>query len=226
MAKKEGDKKQPWKHTGAGECACGLSIPHSHPTGDLGKVETEGEPTGTPAQRAAKTKKAKREAGKASREEALELASAMFQDDGAFFAETVSNAGKKKEGRPTVMTPDVVRKLEQAFSIGCSDREACLFADISTAALYDFCNLNEDFSERKEMLKETPTLYARLNVVRGIVAHGNRDDSWAYLTRKRKAEFSELKPGGLEDAKKPVTAAQLEAINRGAFVVEDEDEDE
>ena len=211
--------REPWEHDGKGECECGVSVPHSHPTGEM-KNPVMGDKE---APKKKGGKKAPRVHGSASREEALELAQVLFEDNGGFFAETVQQAGKKKDGRPTVMTPDTIRKLEVAFSIGCSDREACLFAGISTTAFYDFCKANEDFAERKEMLKETPTLYARLNVVRGIVAHGNRDDSWAYLTRKRKAEFSELKPG-LDDARKPITADQLEAINRGQFVLDEEGE--
>ena len=29
---------------------------------------------------------------------------------------------KKDTGRPTVMTPETINKLEQAFSLGCSDK--------------------------------------------------------------------------------------------------------
>jgi hypothetical protein len=40
-------------------------------------------------------------------------------------------------GRPTKMTPDTVKKLEEAFLLGCSDIEACLVADISKQTLYN-----------------------------------------------------------------------------------------
>lgn len=164
--------------------------------------------------------------GKANREEALELAAVLFDDNGEFFAETMRDAGKKpKMGRPTVMTPEVVRKLEIAFSIGCSDAEACLFAGIAKKTLYEWVKINPDFSDRKEQLKLTPVLYSRLLVVRNIIAHGSSADAWQYLMRKRKAEFSEAKQE-LPDGRKPLTAKQLEAVNSGEFeIIEDESDD-
>ena len=63
--------------------------------------------------------------------------------------------------RPTVMTDEVVRKLEEAFAMGCTDVEACLFAGISRPAFYDYCNANPKFSDRKELLRTNPTLKAR-----------------------------------------------------------------
>ena len=41
-----------------------------------------------------------------------------------------------KAGRPTVVTQEAINKLEMAFSLGCSDNQTCLFADISRKALY------------------------------------------------------------------------------------------
>jgi len=68
---------------------------------------------------------------------------------------------KNVGGRPTVMTPEVLAKLEDAFSWGCTDLEACCNADISKDALYDYCNKNPKFSERKEVLKNQPVMKAR-----------------------------------------------------------------
>ena len=41
-------------------------------------------------------------------------------------------------GRPTVMTNPVLEKLEWAFLLGCSDKEACLWANIAPATLYNY----------------------------------------------------------------------------------------
>ena len=68
---------------------------------------------------------------------------------------------KNVGGRPTVMTPEVIAKLEDAFSWGCTDLEACCNADISKDALYDYCNKYPKFSERKEVLKNQPVMKAR-----------------------------------------------------------------
>lgn len=66
-----------------------------------------------------------------------------------------------KVGRPTNFTHEVLQKLEDAFSWGCTDSEACCYANISVRSLYDYCAANEAFSHRKEQLKDMPTMRAR-----------------------------------------------------------------
>lgn len=97
---------------------------------------------------------------------------------------------KKKHagGRPTKFTPETVKKLEEAFLMGCSDLEACLVADISKTSLYNYQNANPEFVERKEKLKETPILNARQCVINEVKS--NPDMALKYLERKRKKEFS------------------------------------
>lgn len=90
--------------------------------------------------------------------------------------------------RPTVMTPEVIAKLEEAFAWGCSDVEACLWADISPAALYVYQEKNPKFQERKAELKETPIMLARKSVIKGVKQ--NPDIALKFLERKKKDEFS------------------------------------
>jgi hypothetical protein len=71
---------------------------------------------------------------------------------------------KNKGGRPTVFTPALVSKLEAAFLVGANDSEACVHADISRTALYDYCLKNPEFTDRKETLKNQPTLKAKMIV--------------------------------------------------------------
>jgi len=92
-------------------------------------------------------------------------------------------------GRPTRITKDVLRKLEEAFIKGLNDREACLYADIWPSTLYDYCRANPKFSERKELLKEQPKMRAKLNVSDRIDKHDIYISTW-YLERKAKDEFS------------------------------------
>jgi len=68
---------------------------------------------------------------------------------------------KNPGGRPTSMTTAVVTKLEYAYSLGCSDAEACFYAGISKHALYDYCKKEPAFSDRKELLKKQPIYLAR-----------------------------------------------------------------
>lgn len=90
-------------------------------------------------------------------------------------------------GRPTVMTPEVVNKLEEAFLLGCTDLEACFAAGISKQTLYNYQDANPDFIDRKEQLKENPIYLARTSVVNAMKLDG--DLALKYLERKRKDEF-------------------------------------
>jgi hypothetical protein len=91
---------------------------------------------------------------------------------------------KSNAGRPTVVTADVVRKLEQAFLMGCTDSEACLFADISPRTLYAYCEKNEEFSQRKEVLKQNPVMQARSVVLDAIEIDRDVQAAQKLLDRK------------------------------------------
>ena len=94
---------------------------------------------------------------------------------------------EETRGRDTVMTPEIISKLEQAFLLGCSDLEACFFADIGKTTLYNYQKANPDFAERKEKLKQSPILAARQSVVDGFKEDAHL--ALKYLERKRKKEF-------------------------------------
>lgn len=96
---------------------------------------------------------------------------------------------KNKGGRPTIMTEETIRKLEYAFSIGCSDREACLHAGIVPSTLYVYQENQPEFKERKELLKEKLVLKSR-EVVNHKIASGDDMTAKWYLERKKKDEFS------------------------------------
>lgn len=93
-----------------------------------------------------------------------------------------------KEGRPPKMVDTTVKKLEEAFSLGCSDLEACVLAGISKQTLYNYQKDHPEFIDRKELLKETPILLARTSVINGL--QENPDLALKYLERKKKDEFS------------------------------------
>lgn len=92
-------------------------------------------------------------------------------------------------GRPTVMTPDVVNKLEQAFSLGATDVEACFYAGISKQTLYDYQAKYPEFTDRKAALKDKLVLKAR-QVVASAMEDGDKQTAQWYLERKKKDEFS------------------------------------
>lgn len=98
---------------------------------------------------------------------------------------------KKKSNawRPTVMTESVVNKLEEGFSKGLTDVEACLYANISKQSLYDYCKLNPEFTDRKEELKQQPKMKAKLIINDKLDEKDDYNARW-YLETKGKDEFS------------------------------------
>jgi len=102
--------------------------------------------------------------------------------------ETKPKKEKKPEGRPTVMTKDVLQKLEDAFMNCFTDEEACLYAGISPKTLYNYQNDNEDFLQRKQLLRKSPNLVAKTELVKAI--KGNVDQSRWWAQNKMSDEFS------------------------------------
>lgn len=92
-------------------------------------------------------------------------------------------------GRPTKLTPETIDKLRTAFLMGCSDIEACLYADISKTALYNYQQKNPDFVDQKEQWKEQLTLKARTVIANALNRKDENTAKW-YLERKAKNEFS------------------------------------
>lgn len=75
---------------------------------------------------------------------------------------------KNLGGRPTVMTDAIVEKLEEAFSWGCTDEEACLYAGIHRTTLYNYIEIEPEFFDRKEELKKEVSLYAKRNIANAV----------------------------------------------------------
>lgn len=78
--------------------------------------------------------------------------------------------GKRKHagGRPVKITPDILQKLEDAFSNSAPDAEACFYAGISPQTLYNYQKRHPKFIERKEALKTSPNLMARKNIIKAL----------------------------------------------------------
>lgn len=133
---------------------------------------------------------------------------------------------KKKSniGRPTVMTNEVICKLEQGFAYGFTDLEACLYANISQASLYEYCKLNPSFSERKEMLKRQPLMQAKLNVHEHLLDKDVFTSRW--ILEKKDKDFNpkhqvdiSSEDGSLAPTVIKIVAGNIQPIN------EDDDEE-
>lgn len=88
-------------------------------------------------------------------------------------------------GRPTIMTPETVKILEDAFSVGATDLEACFLANISKQTLYTYQDKYPEFVDRKEALKNMPKYKAK-KVVAGKIEEGDEKVAQWYLERKGK----------------------------------------
>lgn len=74
--------------------------------------------------------------------------------------------------------------------MGCSDLEACFYADICKTTLYKYQESHPEFVNRKEALKERPILLARKAMVKNLEAGQDADFALKYAERKKKDEFS------------------------------------
>ncbi len=92
--------------------------------------------------------------------------------------------------RPKKMTAEMVKKLEDGFLKGLSDREACLFAGISKQTLYNYQDKHPEFLDRKNLLKENLKMHAKINLAEKIENEKDINLSLWYLERKCKDEFS------------------------------------
>lgn len=98
---------------------------------------------------------------------------------------------KKKRnpiGRPPRIDDDRIRKLEYAFALGCTDKEACLYANIALSTFYKWLADRPETRERFNTLKETPVFKARQTVLKSIENGDDVSARW-YLERKRSDEF-------------------------------------
>lgn len=95
-------------------------------------------------------------------------------------------AKRLKPGRKSVMTPEVILKIEQVAALDGSVEEMGLYAGVSYVTIYDYMKKNEAFAKRIAELRNTPVLKARQTIVRAL-----QDPAYAfkYVEKKRRKEF-------------------------------------
>jgi predicted DNA-binding protein YlxM (UPF0122 family) len=94
----------------------------------------------------------------------------------------------RKVGRPTVMTDETRRKIEEAAALDASVEEICYYANISRDTYYTWIKKDPEFSDRIEKLRQRPILKARQTVVNSLDTPAH---AFEYLKKKRKAEFGD-----------------------------------
>lgn len=108
---------------------------------------------------------------------------------GSIKGDHMTEIKKRKRGRPSVITPDIINKLDYAFSIGCSDNEAISYAGISSSAFYNYIDKHPEYKERKEALKLKPVLKAK-KANNDLIESGDPVHIRWFLERKKADEFS------------------------------------
>ena len=105
---------------------------------------------------------------------------------------------KVTEDRTIKLTNDVRLKLEQAFALDCSVKEACFYANISKQTYYNWAESFPELEKTFDRLRQKPILKARQTIVRSL---DEVDTAKWYLERKRKNEFSSKTNLGIDTNK-------------------------
>mgnify|MGYP001278545656 CR=1 FL=1 len=120
------------------------------------------------------------------------------------------------------MDENTVKILEDAFSVGASDIEACFLANISKQTLYNYQKENPSFVDRKMALKDMPKYAAKKVVVKAIEAGDKQQANW-YLERKDK-EFKNKQDITTDDKPLPILGYAISNDNSNNQDNEDEEE--
>ena len=95
----------------------------------------------------------------------------------------------EKTGRPTVMTPETVRKIKEGFSQGFSIDNTCIWAEISKQTFYTYCEKEVGFLDYCKSLQKKPLIKSIL-VINKALNEGDVSTAKWYAERKAKDEFS------------------------------------
>lgn len=99
------------------------------------------------------------------------------------------------------LTDEVMLKLQAAFQYDFTNEEACYYAKINPSTYYNYCKWSSEFREKMEEYKSFVAMSAKENIFKAIRG-GSIEDSWKYLERRRKDDYSSkgiVKHEGLEN---------------------------
>jgi hypothetical protein len=90
----------------------------------------------------------------------------------------------------TKLTPEVVKKLKEAFAIDCTVVEACFYAEICAKTYYNWINKNPELLHEFERMKNTLPLKAKHNIAARIHT-GDVGLSERYLSKKQPDQYGD-----------------------------------
>lgn len=86
-------------------------------------------------------------------------------------------------------TPEVLQLLRQAFGIGCTVKEACIYAGIGETTYYEWREADQKLAAELDKIRQYPVLKAKKVIIDAIELGDVNTVKW-YLERKKKDEFS------------------------------------
>jgi len=89
-------------------------------------------------------------------------------------------------GRPTELTDDVIRKIEEVAALDGTIEEMAFYANVHRATIYRWLKEDSEFSDKINALRQRPVLKARQTVVKSL---DDPNYAFKYLEKKRKKEF-------------------------------------
>jgi len=89
--------------------------------------------------------------------------------------------------RPTVRTPEVIRKIEEVAAMDGTVEEMAFYADIHPDTLYSWMKDDKELSDRIDALRQRPFLKARQTLIKNLDTFEN---AMKYMERKKKKEFA------------------------------------
>ncbi|MCM8788060.1 MAG: hypothetical protein NC935_08445 [Candidatus Omnitrophica bacterium] len=98
---------------------------------------------------------------------------------------------KKKAGRPTKFSEEVVKKLESIFKIGGTVEQACAYANISKETYYNWIEENADFLTKMEAAKYYSDIAAKNIVTKAIIEDKDLETAKWWLEKR---EFKNPQP--------------------------------
>ena len=109
---------------------------------------------------------------------------------------------KKATGRPSVMTEEVIGKLESILKIDWTIGEACSYAWIDQSTYYDWVKKDIRFSKKMTAAQDYPFILARKTLMKGM-QNGDQRSAIEYLKRRdrRYKDKQELEHSGDVDIK-------------------------
>lgn len=128
---------------------------------------------------------------------------------------------QEKVGRPTVMTDNVITKLELGASKNYNVSEMCLFANISLQTYYAYVKNNPSFSDRIDLLRHKVSIHAKARIDESINSDDEKlaTDTAKWHLEKTEQEYQPVQRNlnvvqNLQDDNKPIGELINELITK------------